>query len=75
MTVQKLHELTGKLLAEKQRNIDVAINFATFSENECGSILTVESAEVVQVQGADDSGPIGRKYPFFVLSGGGHYED
>lgn len=70
MTVQKLHEITGTLLAKKRGNLHVMINIATFSESENGTILEVESAEVERVQGADDSGPVGRKFPMLVLTGG-----
>jgi hypothetical protein len=69
MTVEKLHQLTGKLLAKKQGNIEVAINHARFMESENGTILTVESATVRHIQGADDSGPRGPKFPFLVLEG------
>lgn len=70
MTVKQLHDLTGKLIAKKQGGIDVAINYATFLENDCGSILEIESAKVIRVQGADDGGPVGPKFPFLVLDGG-----
>lgn len=69
MTVEQLHKLTGKLLAKKQGNAEVAINHASFSESENGTILTVESASLRRVQGADDSGPVGPKFPFLVLEG------
>ena len=70
MTITQLHKITGQLIAKKKGGIDVAINFATFSENECGSILEVESAKVMRVQGADDGGPVGEKFPFLVFDGG-----
>lgn len=70
MTVTDLHKLTAGLIAKKQGNIDVTINFATFIENENGTILEVEAAKVERVQGADDSGPVGRKFPMLILSGG-----
>lgn len=69
MTIQKLHNITGAIIAKHGGNIDVAIDFRTFEENENGNILAVESAAMIRVQGADDSGPIGKKEPFFVLSG------
>lgn len=70
MTVQELHDITGKAIAKGNGNAEVAINYATFLENEVGSILTIESAQVENVQGADDGGPLGDKYPFLVISGG-----
>lgn len=70
MTVNKLHKITTALRAQKQGNIEVAINYASFLEDENGSILTVETAKLERVQGADDSGPVGRKFPFLVLAGG-----
>lgn len=70
MTVKQLHELTRKVIAGTEGDMDVAINFSTFAENENGNILLVTSAEVIRVQGTDDSGPIGDKELFFVLDGG-----
>ena len=69
MTVNQLHEITTALRAQNQGNSEVAINHASFSENENGGILTVESAKLEHVQGADDSGPVGDKFPFLVLDG------
>lgn len=70
MTIQKLHDITAELIAQKQGDADVAINFSSFLENEDGNILTVESAKFEQVQGADSSGPMGPKFPFLILDGG-----
>lgn len=69
MTVQKLHEITAALIANKRGDIEVMIDFATFEESENGSILDIETAIVRRVQGCDDSGPVGRKHNMLVLSG------
>lgn len=69
MTVRELHEITSELVAKNKCDIEVAIDYFSFSESENGSILLIESAAVQRVQGADDSGPVGRKYPMFVISG------
>lgn len=65
--------MTTKQLIEKLQqlpsNMDVMIDFDTFTENENGSILPVDSAEVRNVQGADDSGPVGPRFDMLVLSG------
>ena len=70
MTVNELHKITTALRAKKQGNIDVTINYATFCEHEDCTILFVDSAKVIRVQGVDDGGPVGRKEPFLVLDGG-----
>lgn len=70
MTVSQLHEITSKAIADGHENAEVAINYATFLENEEGSILTIDSAAMENIQGADDGGPVGEKYPFLVISGG-----
>jgi hypothetical protein len=74
MTIRELHKLTGDLLATNADD-PVAINYRTFLEPEEPShtILEIESAEVRNVQGADDSGPVGDEYPFLVLSGPVHW--
>jgi hypothetical protein len=69
MTVSELHQLTAALIAQGQGDAEVAINFDTFAESENGSILEVEKGELRIVQGADDSGPMGKEFPFLVLSG------
>lgn len=73
MTVSELNALTANLVANGKGDSEVAIDFDTFSESENGSILSVETAEAKNVQGADDSGPVGEEFPFFVLSGSGCY--
>lgn len=70
MTVTQLHELTGKIVADGDGANEVAIDFATFSESDSGTILTVESADERTVQGADDSGPTGAEFRMLVLGGG-----
>ena len=50
-------------------DIDVMVNTATFEESENGTVFEVEAASVERVQGADDSGPVGDKYPMFVITG------
>ena len=69
MTVEKLHKLTGDLIAQRRGNAEVAIDIATFIESENGTIHIVESAKYRRIQGADDSGPVGPKFPFVVLTG------
>ena len=70
MTIRDLHNITTGLLA-LHGDAPVAIDFRTFAEPEEPSetILEIESAEVRDVQGADDSGPVGEEFPFLVLSG------
>jgi hypothetical protein len=69
MTVEKLHKLTGDLIAKRRGNAEVAIDIASFTESENGTIHVVESVKYRRIQGADDSGPVGPKFPFLVLSG------
>jgi len=69
MTVNQLHEITTALRAKKQGDAEVAIDHASFAANENGTILVVKSAKLRRLQGADDSGPIGPKFPFLVLAG------
>lgn len=68
MTIKQLHEITGSLIA-KHGNDPVAINSATFAENENGDIIECDTAGIERVQGADDSGPVGRRYPMLVING------
>lgn len=69
MSVNELHKITTALRAKKQGNIEVMIDFASFQENENGNILMIDDAKVKNLQGADDSGPRGKKFPMLVLSG------
>ena len=69
MTVNQLHKITTALRAKKQGDAEVAIDHASFIESENGTILVVESGKLRRVQGADDSGPTGPKFPFLVLTG------
>jgi hypothetical protein len=69
MTIRELHELTGEQIANGQADAEVAIDYSTFIENDNGNILTIERAALKRVQGADDAGPVGAKFPFFVLEG------
>jgi hypothetical protein len=73
MTVAELHSITADLVASGKGDSEVAIDFDTFSESENGSILSVDRADARNVQGVDDSGPVGEEFPFFVLSGSGCY--
>lgn len=66
MSVKELQDI----LAKADPASEVAIDFASFMESDNGTILTIESAEERNVQGADDSGPVGPKFKFLVLSGG-----
>ncbi len=69
MTAKQLQSILAVALSERG-DIDVMIDIATFAENEAGTIIEIESAEVKRVQGADDSGPVGPKFPMLVLDGG-----
>ena len=69
MTINELKKLIEQTIAEGHGDAEVAIDFDAFTENENGSILTVESGSYREVQGADDSGPVGEKFPFLVLNG------
>lgn len=73
MTVSELNAITADLVTNGKGDSEVGIDFDTFSESENGSILTVETAEAKDVQGCDDSGPVGEEFQFFVLSGSGCY--
>lgn len=70
MTLQQLDLLIPKLLA-KHGDMEIAIDWATFSAPEDGTILVTKNAEVRELHSADDSDPgtAGPKYPFLVLTG------
>ena len=69
MTIEQLHDITTALIAKKMGGLPVMVNTATFEESENGTIFAADVAGVIRVQGADDSGPTGRKHPMFVIGG------
>lgn len=69
MTIDKLHEITTGLVSIGKGQCEVAINLATFHESENGAIIMVDDAAMEDVQGADDSGPVGPKFPTLVIVG------
>lgn len=69
MNARELHAITSSLVALGQGDIEVMVDTASFPEDENGTILVIEKAEVEDVQGADDSGPVGGKEPMLVIRG------
>jgi hypothetical protein len=68
MTIKQMQEiLSNALLA--WGDIDVMVNTATFPESENGTIMEVDKAHVEDVQGADDSGPVGDNMTMLVIKG------
>jgi hypothetical protein len=72
MSVKELHALTGKLIKQRRGNAEVAFDTSSIMESEDPSVCIhdVERGKYKRVQGCDDSGPVGPKFPFLVLSGG-----
>jgi hypothetical protein len=68
MTTKKLQEIIAASIKE-HGDLPVMVNTATFEESENGTVFEVEAAKVERVQGVDDSGPVGRKYPMLVITG------
>lgn len=73
MTVSELSIIASDLVSQGKGDTEVAIDFDTFSESENGSILTIDRAEAREVEGVDDSSPVGDMFPFLVLSGSARY--
>lgn len=69
MNARELHAITSSLVALGQGDIEVMVDMATFPEDENGTVFMVEKAEVKEVQGADDSGPVGDKEPMLIIRG------
>lgn len=69
MSIEELHNITSGLIRQGKGDSTVAIDFATFMESENATILPIESWRHTKVQGADDSGPVGERFAFLVLSG------
>ncbi|HWA27835.1 MAG TPA: hypothetical protein VG734_19425 [Lacunisphaera sp.] len=70
MTVNQLHKITAGLIAKNKGDIDVAVDTTTCNDNPDAPIDMIEGAKYRRVQGVDDSGPVGPKCPFLVLTGG-----
>lgn len=72
MSVKELHALTGKLIKQGRGNAEVGFDINTIVEHEDPSacIHDVEGGNYRRIQGCDDSGPVGPKFPFLVLNGG-----
>lgn len=70
MNVRDLNKLTRKLINQGRGGADVAIDIKTFSEHEDATIHHVETGKYQRIQGVDDSGPVGPKFPTLVLRGG-----
>jgi hypothetical protein len=68
MTAKELHGILSSVLAISG-DVEVMVDTSTFMESENGTIFEIESAEVQDVQGADDSGPVGEAYPMLVIRG------
>lgn len=68
MNIKELQNILSSTLAI-HGNIEVMINTATFPESENGTVMEAVSAKVDEVQGADDSGPVGDKYPMLIIRG------
>lgn len=70
MTIEKLHEITGRLLAIGKGKDEVAVNVATFPEaGEVGAVYMVEQANALMVPACDDSGELEEKFHMLVLTG------
>jgi hypothetical protein len=71
MNVKDLHALTGKLIKQGRGDADVSFDTATIIENEdpAATIHHVDGAKYRRIQGIDDSGPVGPKFPTLVLRG------
>jgi hypothetical protein len=67
MTTKQLQKILDD--AKAYGDIEVMVNTATFDESENGTVFEAESATVELVQGTDDSGPVGDKYPMLVIKG------
>ena len=63
MNVKELHAITSSLVALGQGDTEVMVDTATFPEDDNGTVFMIEKAEVKEVQGADDSGPVGETEP------------
>jgi len=69
MNARELHAITSSLVALGQGGVEVMVDTASFPEDENGTVFMVEKATVEDVQGADDSGPVGEKEPMLVIRG------
>lgn len=68
MTAKELHNLLSSILAV-HGDVEVMVNTATFPESENGTIMQIRAATIKDVQGADDSGPVGGTEPMLVIEG------
>lgn len=68
MNAKELHMALTAII-EDHGDIEVMVDTATFPESENGTVMQVESVGVKQVQGTDDSGPVGDKHPMLVITG------
>lgn len=68
MTTRELKELIDTAIA-KHGDVEVMVDTKTFPDSDNGTIFEISDAEVIDVQGADDSGPVGEKYPMLVIKG------
>ncbi len=69
MNARELHAITSSLVALGQGDIEVMVDTATFPEDDNGTVMMVDKADVQEVQGADDSGPAGGTEPMLVIRG------
>lgn len=70
MTVKELNALTRKLIAQKHGDAELGVDLQSFVQREDANIGIVVHGTYRRVQGVDDAGPTGPKFPFLVLSGG-----
>ena len=70
MTVNQLHKITAGLIAKGRGDADVAVDTSACNDNADAPIDMIIGARYRRVQGVDDSGPTGPKFPFLVLNGG-----
>lgn len=72
MSIKELHALTGKLIKQGRGKAEVGFDISTIVEHEDANacIHDVDGAKYRRIQGCDDSGPVGPKFPFLVLNGG-----
>lgn len=69
MNARELHAITSSLVALGQGDMEVMVDTATFPEDENGTVMMVEKADVQELQGVDDSGPVGETEPMLVIRG------
>lgn len=68
MTISQLQQILANAL-KAHGDVEVMADTRTFPEDENGSVFSIEAAEIQDVQGVDDSGPVGGTEPMLVIRG------